>query len=178
MAWSDGLLPGTPCHSIAASLNRQIRVVAGPGTGKSFAMKRRVARLLEGGIEPRNILPVTFTRVAAEDLHRELVGMGAPGCENLQGTTLHSLALRILIRNHVLEATGRTPRPLNDFEIKPLEADMSAAHGGVRKVRKLIKAYEAAWARLQRTSQASNSPPRMSSSLWIWWHGWSSIGPC
>jgi superfamily I DNA/RNA helicase len=149
MAWSDGLLPGSPSHSIAASLNRQIRVVAGPGTGKSFAMKRRVARLLEGGIEPRNILPVTFTRVAAEDLHRELVGMGAPGCENLQGTTLHSLALRILTRNHVLQATGRTPRPLNDFEIKPLEADMSAAHGGVRKVRKLIKAYEAAWARLQ-----------------------------
>jgi superfamily I DNA/RNA helicase len=112
-------------------------------------MKRRVARLLESGIEPKSILAVTFTRVAAEDLHRELVGMGAPGCENLEGTTLHSLALRILTRNHVLEATGRTPRPLNDFEIKPLEADMSAAHGGVRKVRKYLKAYEAAWARLQ-----------------------------
>jgi DNA helicase-2/ATP-dependent DNA helicase PcrA len=149
MSWSDGLLPNTSTHSIAASLNTQIRVVAGPGTGKSFAMKRRVARLLEGGIEPKNILAVTFTRVAAEDLHRELVGMGTPGCESLQVMTLHSLALRILIRNHVLEATGRTPRPLNDFEIKPLEADMSAAHGGVRKVRKLLKAYEAAWARLQ-----------------------------
>jgi superfamily I DNA/RNA helicase len=150
MPWLDGLVPGTSSYSIAASLNRQIRVVAGPGTGKSFAMKRRVARLLEGGIPPKSILPVTFTRVAAEDLHRELVGMGAPGCENLQGMTLHSLALRILTRNHVLEATGRTPRPLNDFEIKPLEADMGAGHGGVRKVRKLLKAYEAAWARLQR----------------------------
>jgi DNA helicase II / ATP-dependent DNA helicase PcrA len=149
MSWLDGLVPGTSAHSIAASSNRQMRVVAGPGTGKSFALKRRVARLLESGIAPRSILPVTFTRVAAEDLHRELVGMGAPGCENLQGMTLHSLALRILTRNYVLEATGRTPRPLNDFEIKPLEADMSAANGGVRKVRKLLKAYEAAWARLQ-----------------------------
>lgn len=113
-------------------------------------MKRRVARLLESGVAPSSILPVTFTRVAAEDLHRELVGMSAPGCENLQGMTLHSLALRILTRNHVLEATGRTPRPLNDFEIKALEADMSAANGGIRKVRRLLKAYEAAWARLQR----------------------------
>lgn len=150
MTWSDDLEQGTPAYQIAGSINRYIRVIAGPGTGKSFAMKRRVARLLESGIEPRNILPVTFTRVAAEDLHRELVGMDVPGCEKLRGTTLHSLALRTLMRNHVLTATGRTPRPLNDFEVKPMEADMAAGHGGVRNVRKRIKAYEAAWARLQR----------------------------
>ena len=159
MPWADGLVPGTTAHSIASSLNSKIRVVAGPGTGKSFAMKRRVARLLETGIAPSNILPVTFTRVAAEDLHRELVSMGTPGCENLQGTTLHSLALRILTRNHVLEATGRTPRPLNDFELKPLEADLSAKHGGVRKVRKLLNAYEAAWARLQRDEPGFEQSP-------------------
>lgn len=99
MAWADGLVPRTAAHVIASSLNPKIRVVAGPGTGKSFAMKKRVARLLETGIAPTNILPVTFTRVAAEDLHRELVSMGAPGCENLQGTTLHSLALRILMKS-------------------------------------------------------------------------------
>jgi DNA helicase-2/ATP-dependent DNA helicase PcrA len=171
MSWLDGLVPGTSPHSIAASLNRQIRVVAGPGTGKSFAMKRRVARLLESGIAPKNILPVTFTRVAAEDLHRELVGMGAPGCENLQGMTLHSLALQILTRNHVLEATGRTPRPLNDFEIKALEADLSAANGGVRKVRKLLKAYEAAWARLQRDEpgfEHSSEDEQFASSVVAW----------
>jgi DNA helicase-2/ATP-dependent DNA helicase PcrA len=53
MSWLDGLALGTSSHSIAASLNRQIRVVAGPGTGKSYAMKRRVARLLESGIAPQ-----------------------------------------------------------------------------------------------------------------------------
>lgn len=47
MPWSDDMVPGTPAYVIAASLNPRIRVVAGPGTGKSFAMKRRVARLLE-----------------------------------------------------------------------------------------------------------------------------------
>jgi superfamily I DNA/RNA helicase len=113
-------------------------------------MKRRVARLLEGGVDPNAILPVTFTRVAAEDLHRELVGMGVAGCEALEGMTLHGLALRILMRNHALVATGRFPRPLNDFELKPLEADLAGAHGGVREVRKKIKAYEAGWARLQQ----------------------------
>lgn len=149
MAWSDGLNPLSPAYGIAASANARVRVIAGPGTGKSFAMKRRVARLLEEGVDPRSILPVTFTRVAAEDLHRELVGMNVPGCEALNGVTLHSLALRILMRNHVLGATGRIPRPLNDFELKPLEADLAEAHGGVRELRKKTKAFESAWARLQ-----------------------------
>lgn len=150
MPWSDNLDPLSSAYAIAASENPRIRVIAGPGTGKSFAMKRRVARLLETGVVPETILPVTFTRVAAEDLHRELVGMGTPGCEGLQGVTLHSLALRILVRNHVLAATGRVPRPLNEFEQGPIQADLKDAHGGIRGVQKKIKAYEAGWARLQR----------------------------
>ena len=149
MAWSDGLLPGTPTYAIASSANARVRVVAGPGTGKSFAMKRRVARLLEEGAQPSIILPVTFTRVAAEDLHRELVNMGVPGCDALTGRTLHSLALRLLLRNHVLVATGRTARPLNEYEETPLVADLERAHGGKRAVGKLKQAYETAWARLQ-----------------------------
>ena len=148
MTWSQGLEEGSPAFEIAASENPKVRVVAGPGAGKSFAMKRRVARLLEAGVDPKSILPVTFTRIAAEDLHRELVGMEVEGCDRLHGTTLHSLALRSLMRNHVLAATGRTPRPLNDFEMKPLEVDL-AVHGGLRDVRKKVRAYESAWARLQ-----------------------------
>lgn len=150
MPWYENLDPNSPAYAIAASRNPRIRVIAGPGTGKSYAMKRRVARLLEEAVDPATILPVTFTRVAAADLHRELVGMGVPGCEELNGVTLHSLSLRILMRNHVLGATGRVPRPLHNFEQKPLEADLAKAHGGVRDgVRPKIKAYEAAWARLQ-----------------------------
>lgn len=149
MPWNDDLNPTTPAYHIASSSNTRIRVVAGPGTGKSFAMKRRVARLLENGISPDTILPVTFTRVAAEDLHRELVGMGVPGCDELEGVTLHSLALRMLMRNHVLGATGRVPRPLNEFELKPFVSDLMGSHGGKTSVKALKMAYEAAWARLQ-----------------------------
>lgn len=126
MPWSDGLNPAPRAYQIAASINARIRVVAGPGTGKSFAMKQRVARLLENDVAPDAILPVTFTRVAAEDLHRELVGMGVPGCDELEGVTLHSLALRMLIRNHVLASTDRVPRPLNGFELEPLTLKSNA----------------------------------------------------
>lgn len=149
MSWSDGLVATDSAYMIAGSSNSRVRVVAGPGTGKSFAMKRRVARLLEEGVEPSAILPVTFTRVAATDLHRELVGMGVPGCDELRAFTLHSLALQILMRNSVLKTIGRVPRTLNAFELEPFVSDLARANGGKKRTRELISAYEAGWARLQ-----------------------------
>lgn len=149
MPWNDGLEQGAPAYEIASSNNQRIRVVAGPGTGKSFAMKRRVARLLENGVAPTALLPVTFTRIAAEDLHRELVGMDTPGSDGLKAVTLHSISLRCLMRNHVLQATGRIPRTLSNFELQPMICDLMRNGRGKREIARLQKAYEAAWARLQ-----------------------------
>jgi DNA helicase-2/ATP-dependent DNA helicase PcrA len=150
MAWNDNLQIGTPAHGIAASTHDRIRVLAGPGTGKSYAMKRRVARILEvDEVSPDKVLAVTFTRVAAEDLHRELVSLGVEGADQLKGKTLHSLAMAILMRNHVLAVLGRIPRPLNQFELHPLLADLNSAHGNKHARRRLMLAYGAAWARLQ-----------------------------
>jgi superfamily I DNA/RNA helicase len=87
--------------------------------------------------------------VAAEDLHRELQKLNVPGCEALRGQTLHSLAMRILARAHVLAALGRHARPLNRFELKALHADLGPAHGGLKACKKLIADYEAAWAQTQ-----------------------------
>ena len=58
MSWDDGLT-GT-ARNIAATDETHLRVIDGPGTGKSFAMKRRVARLLESGQDPRRVPAVTF----------------------------------------------------------------------------------------------------------------------
>jgi DNA helicase II / ATP-dependent DNA helicase PcrA len=149
MPWDQDLDPNSPAYGIASSQTRFNRVVAGPGTGKSFALKRRVAKLLEEGADPKRILPVTFTNIAAEDLQREMLQIGVPGCENIRGSTLHSLCMRILSRESVLQAVERTPRPLNKFELDPLLYDLSTSFGDKRARNKRIRAYEAAWARLQ-----------------------------
>ena len=149
MPWDQDLDRNSPAYGIASSQTRFNRVVAGPGTGKSFALKRRVARLLEQGAAPERILPVTFTNVAAEDLQREMLQIGVLGCESIRGSTLHSLCMRILSRQSVLDALGRTPRPLNKFEIEPLLYDLPKNFGDKRGRNKRIRAYEAAWARLQ-----------------------------
>jgi DNA helicase II / ATP-dependent DNA helicase PcrA len=149
MPWDQDLDWNSPAYSIASSQTRFNRVVAGPGTGKSFALKRRVARLLEEGADPERILPVTFTNVAAEDLQREMLQIGVPGCESIRGSTLHFLCMRILSRESVLQAVGRKPRPLNRFEIEPLLYDLSKEFGDKRARSNRIRGYEAAWARLQ-----------------------------
>jgi superfamily I DNA/RNA helicase len=149
MAWDQGLDKNGVAFRIASAAGDRIRVIAGPGTGKSYAMKRRVARLLEEDVPPEKMLAVTFTRVAAEDLHRELQKLDIPGCEDLEGQTLHALAMGILARQHVLKSVGRTPRPLNTFEQKAMYHDLGPLTGGITNCRKLVAAYEAAWAQSQ-----------------------------
>lgn len=149
MGWDADLDPSSVAYGIAAAPEPRVRVIAGPGTGKSFAMKRRVARLLESGVAPDALLAVTFTRVAADDLHRELQKLDTPGSESLRGQTLHSLAMRILARQHVLAAVGRIPRSLNTFETKAMICDLADGNGGRRKVKKMIQGYTAAWAQSQ-----------------------------
>lgn len=181
MAWSEDLDPSTEAYAIAASSSGRLRVLAGPGTGKSFAMKRRVARILESGVSPRTILPVTFTRVAAEDLHRELVQLNVPGCTDLNGRTLHSFGLRVLMRHHALTATGRIARPLNRFELEALLNDLKSEFGGKRKTKRLHDQYLAAWAKTQGAAPGFNpgsEEERFSNEIldWLLFHEGMLIG--
>jgi DNA helicase-2/ATP-dependent DNA helicase PcrA len=151
MAWADGLDPKGAAYRIAADKSEKVRVLAGPGTGKSYAIKRRVTRLLEDGQDPKKILAVTFTRMSAADLVRDIRSLGVPGADDVCASTLHSECFRILAKNAVVTITGRHPRPLAAFEFEPMLADLRVAASGrdKRAMRKLVSAYEAAWARLQ-----------------------------
>jgi DNA helicase-2/ATP-dependent DNA helicase PcrA len=127
-----------------------IRVLAGPGTGKSFALKRRVTRLLEEGTAPEEILAITFTRMAAKDLTADLISLGVAGCEEVRAGTLHGLCFSMLNREHVLQLTGRYPRTMLKHEIKYLVRDLSRdVFGTILQRETRLRLFEAAWARLQ-----------------------------
>jgi len=147
MPWSDGL--DGQALEIAATPASPLRVVAGPGTGKTFALLRRLARLLEEGQDPRRVLLVTFTRISAADLERELNRLGLPQGEQVSKGTLHSLCFSVLHRSHVFEFTRRIPRPLLKFEERFLLEDLAryGEFGTIHQRRATLKAFEAAWAR-------------------------------
>jgi DNA helicase-2/ATP-dependent DNA helicase PcrA len=161
MAWNDGLDPNTAAYKIAADASQKVRVLAGPGTGKSFAIKRRVTRLLEDGQDPNRMLAVTFTRMSAADLVRDIRSLGVHGSDGVRASTLHSECFRILGKNSVITITGRHPRPLAAFEFEPMLSDLRGDASGrdKRAMRKLIGAYEAAWARLQHEQPGTPRTP-------------------
>ncbi|MFA7286744.1 MAG: ATP-dependent helicase [Patescibacteria group bacterium] len=135
---------------IASHQGSAMRVLAGPGTGKSYALQRKVMRLLEEGKDPSRILVVTFTNVSADALKKDLASLGVQGAEEVRARTLHSVCFEILRREQVLEITGRTPRPLMDFETDFLLEDLKGKFDGKRKTEKLLTAYESAFARQQQ----------------------------
>lgn len=150
MAWNDNIDKETPAFDFACNEQSIIRVMAGPGTGKSFGLKRRVARLIENGVDPKRILAVTFTRTAAADLKREILSLNILGANNVAAQTLHSLCFKILNKRDILTITGRYPRPMLQHEIKAMLYDLNNdIFGGIKDKKRRIQAFEAAWARLQ-----------------------------
>ncbi len=71
-------------------------ILAGAGSGKTRVLTYRIAHLIAQGIEPREILAITFTNKAAQEM-RERAGflVGSEG-RGLWVTTFHSACVRIL----------------------------------------------------------------------------------
>ena len=106
MVWNESL--DGPTLDIAQTPATRLRVMAGPGTGKSFALKRRIERLIEQGQDPSRIWAVTFTRNAADSLFKDVASLGIIGCERIRICTLHAYCFNLL-RSHTAH-TDRTPR--------------------------------------------------------------------
>src|SRR5579875_2704197 len=92
-----------PLTAFTQSDAARLRALAGPGTGKTYALIQRLARLIERGVAPSKILVVTFARTAARDLVNEVAKIETSG-EELIPRTLHSFCFSLLGRERVLQA--------------------------------------------------------------------------
>ena len=73
-----------------------ILVVAGAGTGKTKTLTYRCARLIEDGVNPENILLLTFTKKASAQMLNRASLVLDDRCEQVAGGTFHSFANLIL----------------------------------------------------------------------------------
>jgi DNA helicase-2/ATP-dependent DNA helicase PcrA len=74
-------------------------VIAGAGSGKTRTLTYRVAYLLENGIDPRNILLLTFTNKAARQMLERVANLLPVDATGLWGGTFHSIGNRMLRRH-------------------------------------------------------------------------------
>ena len=155
-------------------INGHARLLAGPGTGKTHVLTRKVLWLvLKQEIEPRDILTLTFTRLAAAQLRNHLTEFLTPHeIETPVVSTLHSFALRqILYNSGNVEELPRPVRIADDWEEKEIiRKDLKKILDVrlIKKVKELIDRLSADWETLEAEGtgwEDSFPDPRFLSAL-------------
>lgn len=95
----------------ASSFDGPIMVFAGAGSGKTRTLTYRVANMIESGISPYNILAITFTNKATNEMKARLYDVVGGKIKFATISTFHSLCARILRQE--IEVLGYR----KDFEI-------------------------------------------------------------
>ena len=109
----DPLAGLDPDQRAAAEVTKgPLLILAGPGTGKTRTLTHRIAHLITNkGIPPEEILAVTFTNRAANEMKERLVKLIPQAADVVLVTTFHGLGLRLL-REH-----GAKPGLPADFRV-------------------------------------------------------------
>ena len=93
----DGLNPAQ--YDAVVHEGGPLLVVAGAGSGKTRVLTHRIAHLIEQGLSPFEILAITFTNKAAEEMKHRVGGLIGPVAEKMWVSTFHSACVRILRRD-------------------------------------------------------------------------------
>jgi len=96
---TDELLAGLTPSQAASVVHRggPLLIVAGAGSGKTRVLTRRIAHLIAtGDAAPWQILAITFTNKAADEMRRRVAELVGPRAERMWVSTFHSACVRIL----------------------------------------------------------------------------------
>jgi superfamily I DNA/RNA helicase len=138
-------------HAAAHATAPAVRLVAGPGTGKSATIEERVRWILGQRVSADSVYVVSFTRASAAELRERVQAYCArhsvAGAEDVSVTTLHSLALRVLRRAGLLAAYASGPMVLDEWELRYVfDAEFSATAGATpRRSAEIRREHEAFW---------------------------------
>ncbi len=137
-------------QAAAQDPSSETRLVAGPGSGKSFSIEARVEHLLRSNVSAARILGISFTRNAAKDLGSRISSTcsqaGLQHLGDVRVSTLHSVALRVLRLANLLTMYPVDPRVLDEWEMREWIDAEFAKHINVTPGRaKDVREYHEAW---------------------------------
>src|SRR5687768_9057036 len=73
-----------------------VMIIAGAGSGKTRVLTYRIAYLISKGVDPFNILVLTFTNKAAREMRERIMHLVGPEAKNIWMGTFHSVFAKLL----------------------------------------------------------------------------------
>ncbi len=135
-------------------------VTAVPGSGKTSTLTTRVIKLIERGVQPRNVCCITFTNKAAQEMKERIRDLD-PGARKVWVSTFHRLCVRILRTygdkvglqkgftiyddddsNGVMAKVHRMWAAANDEEIKLTPQERKALRNRIDDLRESAKPFD------------------------------------
>ena len=134
----------------AACTEGPVMIIAGAGSGKTRTLTYRIAHLIEKGVDPFNILALTFTNKAAAEMKERIMKLVGKEARNLWMGTFHSIFARIL------RAEASKIGYINSFTIYDTDDSKSAIKQIVKSLSLDPKVYNAGYV-VSRISMAKSS---------------------
>ncbi len=132
----------------AAAIHGPLLIIAGAGSGKTRMITYRIAYMLEQGIPQSEILALTFTNKAAEEMAERIQLVTGRSLKKLTASTFHAFGLSVLKKHGTL--LGYAPRftiydqqdqmsmlkaVLTELKIDPKETDLYELAGTISAVK-------------------------------------------